>query len=54
VADGASHLFTALLSEKGLHTRSLIGVAHLPRHFSVGVTASFTLNTTTHNDQFHL
>jgi len=30
VADGAFHLFTALLSEKRLHTRSLIGVAHLP------------------------
>lgn len=43
VANGASDLFADVLGDKGQHTRAIIGVETLPRHFSVGLTASFTL-----------
>jgi enamine deaminase RidA (YjgF/YER057c/UK114 family) len=43
VANGASDLFVELLREKGRHTRAIFGVDALPRNFSVGITASFTL-----------
>ena len=43
VADGASDLFVNVLGPKGTHSRSLLGVDSLPRSFSVGVTASFTI-----------
>ena len=43
VANGASDLFKNILDEKGTHTRSIVGVHKLPRNFSVGLTASFTL-----------
>ncbi len=45
VANGASELFVKVLDEKGQHTRAIFGVEKLPRNFSVGLTASFTLNT---------
>jgi len=43
IANGASELFTKVLEEKGQHTRAILGVHKLPRNFSVGLTASFTL-----------
>lgn len=43
VANGASDLFVELLGEKGRHTRAIFGVDVLPRNFSVGITATFTL-----------
>lgn len=43
VVDGASELFVNALGAKGKHSRAIFGVAHLPRQFSVGLTASFTL-----------
>lgn len=43
VANGASDLFIKALGPKGIHTRALFGVDSLPKNFSVGVTASFTL-----------
>tara|TARA_R110002072_G_scaffold55705_2_gene144862 strand:- start:3991 stop:4452 length:462 start_codon:yes stop_codon:yes gene_type:complete len=43
VANGASDLFVNVLEEKGLHSRAIFGVQSLPRNFSVGLTASFTL-----------
>ncbi len=43
VVDGASNLFVNVLEEKGRHSRSIFGVEKLPRNFSVGLTASFTL-----------
>lgn len=43
VANGASDLFVNILGDKGLHSRSIIGVEKLARNFSVGLTASFTL-----------
>lgn len=43
VANGASDLFINVLQEKGHHTRAIIGVANLPRNFSVGLVSSFTL-----------
>ena len=43
LADGASDLFVKVLGPKGIHTRSLLGVEALPRGFSVGITASFTI-----------
>ncbi|HEV7329449.1 MAG TPA: RidA family protein [Flavisolibacter sp.] len=44
VADGASELFLNILSEKGRHTRTIVGVHFLPRNFSVGIAASFTIH----------
>lgn len=43
VADGASDLFVRVLEEQGKHSRSIFGVEHLPRNFSLGLKASFTL-----------
>lgn len=45
VTNGASDLFAHVLEEAGRHTRAIFGVERLPRNFSVGITASFTLNT---------
>ncbi|WP_034060836.1 RidA family protein [Lacinutrix jangbogonensis] len=43
VVNGASDVFVNLLEEKGKHSRALFGVQNLPRNFSVGLTANFTL-----------
>lgn len=43
VANGASDLFAKVLGKKGRHTRAIFGVEKLPRNFSVGLTASFTV-----------
>lgn len=43
VVNGASDLFVNALEEKGIHSRAIFGVDKLPRNFSVGLTASFTL-----------
>ncbi|MGY6648341.1 RidA family protein [Wenyingzhuangia sp. IMCC45574] len=44
VVNGASELFLKILEEKGKHSRAIFGVEKLPRNFSVGLTASFTLD----------
>lgn len=44
VVDAASELFREVLGEAGAHTRAIFGVAHLPRDFCVGLTASATLH----------
>ena len=41
--NGASDLFVNVLGEKGHHSRSIYGVAALPRNFCVGLTTNFTL-----------
>ena len=43
VVNGASDLFVKILEEKGKHSRSIFGVQNLPRNFSVGLTATFTI-----------
>lgn len=43
VIDGASDLFVKILEEKGHHSRAIFGVHKLPRNFSVGLTATFTI-----------
>lgn len=43
VADGASNLFNQVLEDKGVHSRTILGVERLPRNFSVGLTASLTI-----------
>ncbi len=43
VVNGASDLFVKVLEKKGEHSRAIFGVANLPRNFSVGLTASFTI-----------
>lgn len=45
VVNGASDLFVNILGEKGQHSRAIFGVDKLPRNFSVGLTATFTLST---------
>jgi len=45
VVDGASDLFVKVLGEKGKHSRAIFGVEKLPRNFSVGLTASFTIKS---------
>jgi enamine deaminase RidA (YjgF/YER057c/UK114 family) len=45
VADGASDLFVKILETKGEHSRAIFGVHKLPRNFSVGLTASFTIGS---------
>lgn len=45
VVNGASDLFVKVLGEKGKHSRAIFGVEKLPRNFSVGITASFTIKT---------
>ena len=43
VVNGASDLFVNILGDKGTHSRAIFGVETLPRNFSVGLTASFTI-----------
>ena len=43
VVNGASDLFVKVLEEKGKHSRAIFGVDKLPRNFSVGLSATFTL-----------
>jgi hypothetical protein len=43
VVNGASDLFVKILETKGEHSRAIFGVEKLPRNFSVGLTASFTI-----------
>lgn len=43
IVNGASDLFVKVLGERGIHSRSIFGVHKLPRNFSVGLTASFTI-----------
>lgn len=45
IANGASDLFVKVLEEKGIHSRAIFGVEKLPRNFSVGITATFTIIT---------
>ncbi|MGM5469937.1 RidA family protein [Flavobacteriaceae bacterium LMO-SS05] len=45
VVNGASDLFVKVLEEKGKHSRAIFGVEKLPRNFSVGLTASFTIKS---------
>jgi hypothetical protein len=45
VADGASQLINEVFGDRGIHTRSIYAVSKLPRNFSVGVNATFTVNT---------
>ncbi len=46
LVDGASQLMIDVLEDRGLHSRSIYGVARLPRDFCVSLTASFTLRST--------
>lgn len=41
--NGSSDLFVNVLGEKGMHSRAIFGVSHLPRNFCTGLTCSFTL-----------
>jgi len=43
VVDGASDLFVEVLGDKGRHSRSIFGVADLPRGFCVGLTCRWTV-----------
>ncbi|OBX25141.1 enamine deaminase RidA (YjgF/YER057c/UK114 family) [Gelidibacter algens] len=43
VVNGVSDVFIKVLEEKGKHSRAILGVEKLPRNFSVGLTASFTI-----------
>lgn len=43
VVNGASDLFVKVLEAKGKHSRAIFGVEKLPRNFSVGLTATFTI-----------
>lgn len=43
VVNGASDLFVKTLGEQGEHSRAIFGVHKLPRNFSVGLTATFTI-----------
>lgn len=45
VVNGASDLFIKILEEKGSHSRAIFGVHKLPRNFSVGLTATFTISS---------
>ena len=45
IVNGASDLFAKVLEEKGIHSRAIFGVDKLPRNFSVGLTASFTIKS---------
>lgn len=44
VVNGASDLFVKILEDKGYHSRAIFGVHKLPRNFSVGLTATFTIS----------
>jgi hypothetical protein len=43
VVNGSSDLFVKILENKGVHSRSIFGVHKLSRNFSVGLTATFTV-----------
>ncbi|MBU2905971.1 RidA family protein [Arenibacter algicola] len=43
VVNGASDLFNKVLQDKGVHSRSLLGIKSLPKSFGVGLTATFTI-----------
>jgi enamine deaminase RidA (YjgF/YER057c/UK114 family) len=43
VVNCASDLFVKILEDKGIHSRAIFGVHKLPRNFSVGLTATFTI-----------
>ncbi len=43
VVNGASDLFVTILEDRGKHSRAIFGVEKLPRNFSVGLTATFTI-----------
>jgi len=43
IVNGASDVFLNVLEEKGKHSRAIFGVEKLPRNFSVGITATFTI-----------
>jgi len=45
VVNGASDLLVQVLEDKGIHSRAIFGVEKLPRNFSVGLTASFTIDS---------
>ncbi len=45
IVNGASDLFVKVLEKKGEHSRAIFGVERLPRNFSVGLTATFTIRT---------
>lgn len=47
VVNGASDLFVKILEDRGQHSRAIFGVEKLPRNFSVGLTASFTIASIT-------
>ncbi|KXX66621.1 RidA family protein [Flammeovirga sp. SJP92] len=49
VVNGASDLFVKILDQKGEHSRAIFGVHKLPRNFSVGLTASFTISQLNQN-----
>jgi enamine deaminase RidA (YjgF/YER057c/UK114 family) len=44
IVNGASDMFVNVLGDKGMHSRAIFGVDSLPRNFSVGLTATFTLH----------
>ncbi|MGG6231678.1 RidA family protein [Tenacibaculum sp. SDUM215027] len=44
VVNEASDLFVKILEDKGVHSRAIFGVHKLPRNFSVGLTATFTIS----------
>lgn len=43
IVNGASDLFLKVLGERGVHSRAIFGVDKLPRNFSSGLTATFTV-----------
>lgn len=45
VVNGASDLFTKVLGEQGLHSRSIFGVDRLPKNFAGGICCHFTIKT---------
>lgn len=48
VANGASDIFLRVLNKKGNHSRAIFGVHSLPREFSVGITATFSIKNDYH------
>lgn len=43
VVNGASDLFLKVLESRGEHSRAIVGVHKLPKNFSVGLAATFTV-----------
>lgn len=43
VVNGASDLFLKVLESRGEHSRAIVGVQKLPKNFSVGLAATFTV-----------